>query len=152
MDKDWPDWCGLFLISAFMNNVRSSMCLAFLSYAIVLGYIISMQFRADLKLTPLGIALIVSGKSWFTCQETCTSQVHGSAWSPLVPLFFKFILWTLCDIIMYQCPSPKYSYTNMSLFISIHTRNHFSCINVFFWIKQIFKNNETQVFPVIRSK
>ena len=49
-------------ISAFLNNVRSSMCLAFLMYAIVIGYIIAMQFRSDLVLTPIGIALIVSGK------------------------------------------------------------------------------------------
>ena len=46
-----------------MNNVRSSMCLAFLMYAIVLGYFIAMQFRADLSMTHVGIALLVSSMS-----------------------------------------------------------------------------------------
>jgi len=48
---------------AFLHNVRSSMCLAFLLYAMVLGYVIAMQFRSDLHLTPLGIMLIVSAMS-----------------------------------------------------------------------------------------
>ena len=48
-------------ISALMNNVRSAMCLSFLLYAIVLGYLIAMQFRADLPLSHVGIALLTSG-------------------------------------------------------------------------------------------
>ena len=44
-----------------MNNVRSAMCLSFLMYAVVLGYLIAMQFRADLPLSHVGIALLVSG-------------------------------------------------------------------------------------------
>jgi len=45
---------------ALMNNVRSAMCLSFLLYAVVLGYLIAMQFRADLPLSHVGIALLVS--------------------------------------------------------------------------------------------
>jgi len=48
---------------AFMNNVRSGMCLSFLLYAIVLGYLIAMQFRADLPMTHVGITLILSAMS-----------------------------------------------------------------------------------------
>lgn len=44
----------------FVNNIRSSMCLAFLLYAIVLGYVIAMQFRADLSLRYIGFVLIIS--------------------------------------------------------------------------------------------
>merc|ERR1712168_1536244 len=48
---------------AFMNNVRSAMCLSFLMYAVVLGYLIAMQFRADLPLSHVGVALLVSAMS-----------------------------------------------------------------------------------------
>lgn len=48
---------------AFMNNVRSAMCLAFLLYAVVLGYFIAMQFRADIPLSHVGIALLISSMS-----------------------------------------------------------------------------------------
>lgn len=48
---------------AFMNNVRSSMCLSFLMYAFVLGYLIAMQFRSDLPLSYVGVALIISAMS-----------------------------------------------------------------------------------------
>merc|ERR1711903_984 len=42
--------CVEIVGDAFLNNVRSAMCLSFLLYAIVLGYLIAMQFRADLPL------------------------------------------------------------------------------------------------------
>lgn len=48
---------------AYLNNVRSGMCLSFLLYAVILGYLISMQFRSDLQLTPVGLCLIVSSLS-----------------------------------------------------------------------------------------
>lgn len=48
---------------AFLNNIRSSMCLSFLMYAIILGYLIAMQFRSNLYLTHVGLALIISSLS-----------------------------------------------------------------------------------------
>eukprot|EP00493_Phyllostaurus_siculus_P027210 UN27556 len=47
----------------FLNDVRSAMCLSFLMYAIILGYLIAMQFRANLPLSHVGIALIISAMS-----------------------------------------------------------------------------------------
>jgi len=38
------------------------MCLSFLLYAVILGYLIAMQFRSDLQLTAIGMCLIISGK------------------------------------------------------------------------------------------
>ncbi|XP_002156467.2 uncharacterized protein cldnl12 [Hydra vulgaris] len=45
---------------AFTNIVRFLLCLSFLCYAIILGYIIAMQFRADLTFNPVGVVLITA--------------------------------------------------------------------------------------------
>lgn len=45
---------------SLLHVVRTGMCLSFLLYAVVLGYLIAMQFRSDLLITPVGLTLIVS--------------------------------------------------------------------------------------------
>lgn len=63
VNRDLTTSCQERIGDAFLNNVRSAMCLSFLAYAVILGYLIAMQFRSDLVLTPVGLTLIVSGMS-----------------------------------------------------------------------------------------
>lgn len=56
-------------ILALLHVVRTGMCLSFLLYAVVLGYLIAMQFRSDLLITPVGLTLIVSGKFIFAVNQ-----------------------------------------------------------------------------------
>ena len=69
---------------AFINVVRTLLCLSFLCYGVILGYVIAMQFRSDLTFNPVGVILITAGKKY--CFNTY-------CFNPIYVMYFMYLLY-----------------------------------------------------------